>query len=248
MIAKDEKQELNEDSLVECGISSIERNFAGLQFNDNDKKTSLEIFKNIFKDRYPNIQVSREYDVVQRIKENINDLNSRYLLIISKSSLSSFLLSSIISEEKKEYSFCVGSKFKQDSNSEEYSLKILNKMQTHMENGDIIVLNNLEAVYPAMYDLFNQNFTILGDKNYARLAIGNTINTFSLVNNNFRCIINVDLDKIDNEETPFLNRFEKHIISFEYLLSKDLIQLSEKIKSTLDELIIYNETELKGIN
>ena len=248
MIGKDEKQELNEDSLVECGISSIERNFAGLQFNDNDKKTSLEIFKNIFKERYPNIQVSREYDVVQRIKENINDLNSRYLLIISKSSLSSFLLSSIISEEQKEYSICVGSKFKQDSNSEEYSLKILNKMQTHMENGDIIVLNNLEAVYPAMYDLFNQNFTILGDKNYARLAIGNTINTFSLVNNNFRCIINVDLDKIDNEETPFLNRFEKHIISFEYLLSKDLIQLSQKIKSTLDELIIYNEKELKGIN
>ena len=248
MIAKEEKEELNEDSLVECGISSIERNFAGIQFDEGDKKTSLEIFKNIFKERYPNIQVSREYNVVQRIKENINDLNSRYLLIISKSSISSFLLSSIISEEKKEYSFCVGSKFKQDLNSEEYSLKILNKMQTHMENGDIIVLNNLEAVYPAMYDLFNQNFTILGDKNYARLAIGNTINTFSLVNNNFRCIINVDLDKIDNEETPFLNRFEKHIISFEYLLNKDLIQLSEKIKSTLDELIKYNEKELKGIN
>ena len=248
MIAKEEKQELNEDSLVECGISSIERNFAGIQFSEGGNKTSLEIVKNIFKERYPNIQVSREYNVVQRIKENINDLNSRYLLIISKSSLSSFLLSSIISEEQKEYSFCVGSKFKQDLNSEEYSLKILNKMQTHMENGDIIVLNNLETLYPAMYDLFNQNFTILGDKNYARLAIGNTINTFSLVNNNFRCIINVDLDKIDSEETPFLNRFEKHIISFEYLLSKDLIQLSEKIKSVLDELIKYNEKDLKGIN
>ena len=248
IIIKENNQELNDDTLLECGISSIERNFAGIQFDDNEKKTSLEIVKNIFKEKYPNILVSKEYNVLKRIKENINDLNSRYLLVISKSSISSFLLSSILSEENKEYSFYVGSKFEQDLNSEEYSLKVLNKIQTYMENGNILILNNLETVYPSMYDLFNQNFTVLGNKNYARLAVGSSINTFSLVNNNFRCIVNVDLDKIDNEEAPFLNRFEKHIMSFEYLLSKELIQLSQNIKLILDELIKYNENELKGIN
>ena len=248
IIIKENNQELNDDTLLECGISSIERNFAGIQFDDNEKKTSLEIVKNIFKEKYPNILVSKEYNVLKRIKENINDLNSRYLLVISKSSISSFLLSSILSEENKEYSFYVGSKFEQDLNSEEYSLKVLNKIQTYMEKGNILILNNLETVYPSMYDLFNQNFTVLGNKNYARLAVGSSINTFSLVNNNFRCIVNVDLDKIDNEEAPFLNRFEKHIMSFEYLLSKELIQLSQNIKLILDELIKYNENELKGIN
>ena len=248
MIIKENNHELNDDTLIECGINGIERNFGGLQFKDTDKKTSLEIIKNLYKKKYPNVEVKKQYNILQRIKDNINDFNSRYLLVVSKSSVSTFLLSTILSEENQEYIFYIGSKFEADLSTEEYALKILNKIQVDMENGNIIILKDLESVYPAMYDLFNQNFTVLSNKNYARLAVGSSVNTFSLVNDKFRCIVNADIEQIDNEEAPFLNRFEKHIMSFEYLLDKDLIKESENIKNTLSELVKYNEKEFKGIN
>ena len=248
LIEKEKNGQIDEASLIESAVASIERNFSGIQFQENEKITSLEVFKKIFKGMYPACEVSKEYNVLNRIKENINDLNSRYLLVISKSSISTFLLSTILSDEKKEYNFYIGSKFDQDINSEEYALKVLNKIQAHMERGNILILKNLESVYPAMYDLFNQNFTILGNKNYARLAVGSNTNTFAYVNNDFRCIVTVDIDVINNEEAPFLNRFEKHIISFEFLLNKELIKECENIKSILDLMVKHDEKKFKAIN
>ena len=230
-----EKEKINEKiSLEECAFISIERNFSGLQFENG--KNSIEIFKEKFTKNNQDMTIKKEYNVLQRIKDNINDLSSRYLLVISKSSLSSYLLSSILYGEENEYNFYIGSQFPQDLKSEEYSVKVLNKIQVHMESKNILILKNLESVYPSLYDLFNQNFRVVSNKNYARLAVGSSTNTFSLVDDNFRCIINVDKDKINEEEPPFLNRFEKHIISFEYLLSQELIKISEKIKKILDEM------------
>ena len=248
MIEKEKNSQLNEVTLLESALSSIERNFSGIQFEENDKTTSLEVFKNIFKKMYPPCQVKKEYDVLKRIKENIKDLNSRYLLVFSNSSISTYLLSSILSDEEKEYNFYIGSRFEQDLNTEEYALKVLNKIQVHMERGNILILKSLESVYPAMYDLFNQNFTVLSNKNYARLAVGSNTNKFAYVNNDFRCIVSVDIEQINNEEAPFLNRFEKHIISFEYLLNEELIKESQNIKSTLDLLVKCNDKIFKAIN
>ena len=147
-----------------------------------------------------------------------------------------FLISSILIE-KRVCNFYIGSKFKNDLNKEEYATKIMNKIQADMENGNLIILNDLETIYPLIYDLFNQNFTVLREKNYARISVGNSTNTFSLVHDNFKCIVNVDINKIAEEEAPFLNRFEKHIISFENILSKNLIDLSKEIYSRLSELV-----------
>jgi len=138
--------------------------------------------------------------------------------------------------------------FEEDHKSEEYSLKVLNKVQLHMEQGNILILNNLESVYPNLYDLFNQNFTVVGNKNYARLAVGSTTNTFSYVHKNFRCIVNVDINQIDNEEAPFLNRFEKHILSYEFLLRRELLNEARNIYNILGELIMVNLNNYKGIN
>ena len=246
MIEKEKNNQLSEMALIESAVDSIERNFSGIQF-ENDKKTSLEIFKGIFKEMYPICQVVKEYDVLKRVKENINDLNSRYLLVFSKSSISTFLLSSILSDEKKEYSFYIGSQFEEDLNKEEYALKVLNKIQVHMERGNILILKNLDSVYPSMYDLFNQNFTVLSNKSYARLAVGSNTNTFAYVNKDFRCIVTADIEEINNEEAPFLNRFEKHIMSFEYLLPNELIKEAENIKSILDKIVKCDDKKFKAI-
>ena len=247
LIEKKGDKLLDKNALLDYAINGIERNFSGLKF-ESEKKTSTEIFKECFKKYYPQYQISKEYNVLARIIENINDIKSRYLLIISKSVLSTFLLSSILSDDKKEYYFYIGSKLKNDLNSEQYAIKVLNKIKLYMEKGSILILKNLETVYPSMYDLFNQNFTVVGKKNYARLAVGSTTNNFALINNNFKCIINVDDDKIDKEEPPFLNRFEKHILSLDNLLSQELIELSNNIKSILDELIICDNKVYNGID
>ena len=243
------KTEIEDSNIKQrTAVISIERNFGGLQFNDIQQTTSLEIIKKKLKEKYPTYEVRKEYEVLDRITENIDDKQSRYLMVISKSSISTFLLSSILSTSHKEYSFYIGSLFQNDLQSEEYSLKILNKIQLHMEQGKILILKNLESVYPALYDLFNQNFQEMGEKKYARIAIGSSTNAFSLVNDNFRCIVDVDESQINQEEPPFLNRFEKHIISFEYLLKTDLIEESNRIYNILKELITYDKNDFKGIN
>ena len=243
-------QVIDDDILCQIGIDSIERNFSGIEFKVTEQQTltSLQIVKNIYKNIFPNFQVYKEYDVSQRIIENIFDLNSRYLLVISNSSISLCLLLSILIKTNKNYSFIIGSEFEEDHKNEEYSLKILNKVQLHMEQGNILIFNNLESVYPNLYDLFNQNFTVVGNKNYARLAVGSTTNTFSYVNNNFRCIVIVDADKIENEEAPFLNRFEKHILSYEYLLNKELLDEANNIHKVLQSLVKINYKTYKGVN
>ena len=118
----------------------------------------------------------------------------------------------------------------------------------HMEQGKVLILKNLESVYPALYDLFNQNFTEVYKKNYVRISIGFSTNVFSFVNDNFRCIVNVDEDLVNEEEPPFLNRFEKHIVSFEYLLNSESKKESYRIKEILDELCYFDKNDFKGIN
>ena len=73
--------------------------------------------------------------------------------------------------------------------------------------------------------------------------MGYTTNAYSLVNDNFRCIVNVDDDKIMQEEPPFLNRFEKHIISFENLLSKNALKKAQEIYDILIKLTENKEAQ-----
>ena len=239
LLKKAEKEkEIDIDQHVKenIGVDSLERNFGGLEFDNGI--SSLEIVKNIFKKTYENCPVGKKYDVIKRIKENINDKGSRYLLLISKSSISNYLLSTILNDKSinKESVFYIGSGFVKDLHSEEYSLKILNRIQLQMEQNKVLLLNDLESVYPALYDLFNQNFTVVSEKNYARIAIGSSNNTFSLINDDFKCIVLVDQNKIDNEEAPFLNRFEKHIISFDYLLKEQFSIAADDIYKIIEDL------------
>ena len=245
--ASDEQNmDIDEHIKETIGINSLERNFGGLEFEDDKNGiSSLEIVKKIFQRTYINCPTGKKYDVLKRIKENVNQKGSRYLLLISKSSISNYLLSTILNEDdvKKESTFYIGSGFTKDQHSEQYSLKILNKVQLQMEQNKVLLLTDLESVYPALYDLFNQNFTVVSDKNYARIAIGSSNNTFSLVNDDFKCIVLVDEKEIDKEEAPFLNRFEKHIISFEYLLKEEQIKAAEEIYLMINDLANVNIQE-----
>ena len=221
------------------GISSLERNLGGIEFDTGiDRISSLEISKKIFQQTYVHCPINKKYDIWKRIKENIKYKGSRNILLISKSSISKYLLSDFLNEKdfNKKSSFYIGSGFIKDQHSTQYILKILNKIILQMEQNRVLFLNELDVVYPFLHDLFNQNFTLIGDKSYARIPIDNSNYTFSLVDDDFKCIVLIDEEALDKKDIPFLNRFEKHIISFEYFLNEDLIKASEEIYLMIKDL------------
>ena len=231
--------------LVKIGLKSIERNFAGVQFETDG--SSVKVVKENIDKIYSLIKMENDYNIVELIKDNINDINSRYLLLESKSPANGYLISSLLTDSKKDYCFYLGSKFEKDLKSEEYILKVLNKLQIYLEQDKILILENLDSVYPALYDLFNQNFVIVANKEYTRLAVGSTSNSYSLVNPNFRCIVNVNINDMEKQEIPFLNRFEKQMITYEYILNKELIDESNRIKEILKSMTTKNPA-YNGIN
>ena len=179
------------------------------------------------------------------LRENIIDSTSRYLLIITKSSISHFLVTLILDELKKSHTFYYGSNFEDDNLKGYYSAKVLNKMQITMSKDNVMILKNLTSMYPSLYDLFNQNFKRIGNFNYARIALGESNTQNYLVNDNFRCIVLLDKNEIDEQDPPFINRFEKHIITFENLLFENQVKMSKQINQIFTSLCENNNQELK---
>ena len=248
-------------------VNHIMRNFAGLE-------NSIDEFKAYFFEEYDdirylnNIKDQNNYNVMKCIQDNIYDLKSRYLLLITESSLSHELLNYIleeINENKNIYKninnnniidiketdgidlfnnkniikkeifkkYYSGSKFKDDKNNIMYYNEMLNKIKYQMETDNILILKDLESIYPSLYELFNQTFIYLDNKKFVHLG---EFKSLSLVNDKFKVIVLVEKNQIDNQEPPFLNRFEKHIISFSYLLNEELLELAEEIYNTLIQI------------
>ena len=61
-------KQIDKHILDNISKDSIERNFRGLQFNDLNKTTSTEKFKNIFGRCCGNLNIDKKYDVKGRIK------------------------------------------------------------------------------------------------------------------------------------------------------------------------------------
>ena len=138
----------------------------------------------------------------------------------------------------------MGSKYKSDIKSGRYSEEILNKIKYIMETDDILILKDLDMIYPSLYDLFNQNFTIMGNKQFARIAF-EYAKISSEVNRNFHAIVLVNNIQIQTLklDPPFLNRFEKHIVSFRMLLDDEDIIIAEKISEYIKLVSSFNNNK-----
>ena len=219
-------------------IRSIERNFGGYNGSVEDMK---KIFYKISKYN----DINYKYNIEYNIRDNLKDPNSRYLLLISQNSISQNLIEKIIKNSEKQSAIYIGSQFKGDK-SESYAEEILFKIQIQMENEVILILKDLDIIYPSLYDLFNQNFSEFNGNKYARISFSSNQST-SLINNKFKVIILIDGQNIENEDNAFLNRFEKHIISFENLLSPEKMNLVKYINSNILDLIKCETNDGKNI-
>ena len=212
---------------------SIERNFGGLDFSI---KTTKELYmkNNTSTNNFP----VNDYKIESCLLSNLQEIGSRFLLVISKTSLSPYLISTIIQKIGKKSNFFIGSQFENDQMSELYTAKLLNKIQLCMEQDNVLILKNLTSIYPSLYDLFNQNYTIMGKKKFARIALGYSNNVFAQVNDKFRCVVLIDEMEIQKQDPPFLNRFEKHIVTFDFLIVDELKKRVNEINKLLQDFII----------
>ena len=237
---KKEKGELNlnNDEIIR---NSIQRNFGGYE-------NSVEEFEKIFEKEYKGYHSSSFINISECIRQNILDNESRYLMVISDTTKSQFLIKFFLNSINKDKIFLLGSQFENDLKSEKYTASLLQKIQGAMRNGDIIVMNNLESIYPSLYDLFNQTFIDICKKKYARITIGSSTDSLFEVEDNFKCIILVDSNKLDKQDKPFLNRFEKQVFSFKDLLTGDENLLSKQIYDTLKGVIDSNKSKTSTID
>ena len=111
-----------------------------------------------------------------------------------------------------------------------------------------MILSGLSSIYPSLYDLFNQNFSVVGGKKYARIALGTSNNPMAYVHGNFKCIIILSEDELEKQDPPFLNRFEKAVITFESLLKKNFYQMGLKIFEKLNCYILKGREVVEKIN
>ena len=113
-----------------------------------------------------------------------------------------------------------------------------------MSKDCVLILKNLEVIYPSLYELFNQNYIKIGNKYFSKIAFASSKSS-SEVNRNFRVILLITQEQLNKMKVypPLLNRFEKQIVSFKDSLSENQINLAQKISKCLDKIKTFNNKE-----
>ncbi|XP_071798757.1 uncharacterized protein [Asterias amurensis] len=186
----------------------------GLLRNFGGNKKAMTGIMNSFMDT---MDVKQKPDsrptTIKLIEDNLEDRFARHLMLITSGDSALSIIEEVLSKMKKKYISLLGSRFDDDL-SEEYNYRILSEIILCMEQGYILVLRDLENVYSSLYDMLNQNYTIVGKKRHCRVALGAYSNPMCQVNEDFRCIVVIDQQNVDYSDPPLLNRFEKQTLTF----------------------------------
>ncbi|KAG2374013.1 hypothetical protein C9374_011678 [Naegleria lovaniensis] len=202
----------------------IERNFGGLDTN--------EIIELI-----PRLASETPTPITDLVQLNLADKFARHLMVITNGDSALSLL-----ENKAEVVF--GSKF-QDDQTEEYNYRVLSRIILCMESGIQLILKDLEQIYGSLYDMLNQNYTIVGKKKNCRIALGAFSNPMCHVHDDFKCVILIDEHNIDYADPPFLNRFEKQRLSYADIFDKDQIELKHTLIKWLKSVTTVEGTDFE---
>ena len=206
----------------------------------------------------------KDYNINDCITDNINDNNSRYLLLEVKSYLSPLINQNIIiGYPFKKIIFYNGSTFI-DDNNRKYCFNIINQVKDDAKDDKLIIMKNLEQIHPFLYDLYNRNYTIKNGNKYVRIFLDNYNELLILINDNFRIIVLNDKNNIYKCESSFLYRFEKIIVPLGNLLDnklknmannliddfnlKNVIRKCKNINYSLEDLLINcNDEDIQGL-
>jgi hypothetical protein len=211
---------------------------------------SVFLFKQLYNSQFekdPNNSLKIEttkindYNLNSCINSNIRDFHSRYLLLQVSPTLTTLIYQNIkLQNQLIDIELYDGSPFI-DDNNKEYRFKKINQIQDDAKSEKLIIIQNLDQIHPFLYDLYNKNYIVKDEKNFARVCLDDLSEQLTLVNDRFRIIILVDRRFIRNVDMSLLQRLEKMIITFDKLLDNEQKLLTEKIFNEIN-LIKYIET------
>ncbi|XP_060594281.1 uncharacterized protein LOC132748683 [Ruditapes philippinarum] len=209
-------------------MEGLLRNFGGLKSGRN---ALLDHFKECIQNSGPVSFLS-----VELINSNIVDTMARHLMIVTKGDSVLGILEHNLKQSGREgREIIFGSQFEEDL-TDEYSYRILSRIILCMEQGIVLVLKDLENIYGSLYDMLNQNYTRIGKKNNCRVALGPYSNPFCHVAESFGCIVLIDENKVNYSDPPFLNRFEKQVLSFADVMHSQEIKVVEELDRWMEQI------------
>ena len=185
------------------------------------------------------LQESMKLDSVHR------RLHGRYKLIIDESEDESAVRllsqSGIINLDPNRTTVFRMSDFPDDVHNELRNVEILSTIKLCMETGKTILMVNTGRIHGSLYDVFNQNFSIMatGDmrKIFSKVAIGpKTIDV--VVHEDFQCIVHIKRSEFKDIPAPFLSRFQKYSLSV-----NDFYRIQFEQLSTNEQIIMKNVEE-----
>lgn len=231
----------NERACAEIMRRSVERNFDG---RPDSIKTFLRILVLIYKHEALVERIDEQVDILDLISENISDAdkNSRCLLQIVKGEALIYIINQKqVGIDKKANNNIImlhGSTFELDKHSAEYNLLVISDIITYVARGDVVVMKDVpNSVQTSLYDLLNKSYQTVGLKNFCRVSVGAHYNPKCFVHPSFNCIVNIMEDRLKEVDPPFLNRFEKHYLTFNQFLSSDENQIIAELESWIDRLL-----------
>ena len=253
----EKKSNENKNEYDDDGIKKEEKNEGS---KNKIKVTSVYLFKKIYneacsleKQESYNIQKDDlvKYNLNECINNNINDNNSRYLLLEIRSNLNP-LINQIIrvqnSDRNNNIDTLIGSPFSADNNSD-YKAKKINEIQNcASQKYKLIILQDLDQILAYLYDLFNMNYKIIDDQKFVRICLENFSEQLTPVSETFKIIVLVDKKFVKKLDMAFLNRLEKMQISFQDLLDKNKEEnkkLTKLIEDIEKEIKLKEEIEKK---
>ena len=230
----------NENQSYELILQQLIINFDGIlngsHFMWNDfceyinRKHLIEQYKTpTFKQLLDRQLTSRRGRYLMLIAENesVIDYVERYILVKHQTSPVRTIIGSSLSGD-----LLAGRTY-----SEQYNYRVLMDVILYAETNVTLIMRRMGHLYDNLYDLFNQNFSISGEKKYCRIALGALYHPRCLVNDDFYCVVFVRHEDLAECDPPFLNRFEKHVVDMKSLVHERHWLITDQLVTELKNLL-----------
>ena len=220
------KRDKNNPLSLKVVVQAVERNFNGFDVSDH--------FPKFFEVLEPHRDISLRH-ILEVMRDSMKDRPQdwaenevRYKLLIDPSEDDSLvrLLFSFDVLERENTRIFMCSDFPEDG--EIQNVNTIAAIRHSAFQGHTVVLSQTDDIHESFYDLFNQRFRRINDpelkqgaRYYANIAIGSHSKPCR-VDPNFQCVVVMKKSEVMTTPGPFLNRFEKYLISHESLLQSML--------------------------
>eukprot|EP01038_Epipyxis_sp_PR26KG_P006688 gene6688-9172_t len=217
-------------------VYAIRRNFGGLNEKESLMRSDFRAFFSNESTELHTFGDNSQFSVVDLLLQNLRDPDSRHLMLITQGDSFLNIMQDLFQDAGIfESRVIIGSKLKSDL-SENYRYRILSEIILSMERGESLALKNLDGIYESLYDMLNQNYTVVAEKKNCRIALGAFSNPMAHVHDRFKCVVVVEASKIKNLDPPFLNRFEKQLIDFTSILSPMQLAILLKLQAWVERI------------